>query len=129
MIISFLRERIPKNKKYKDNVKFINNSDRKFIGNISFNTCFGHGVLLVIIDTESFGFCQKRLFTAKLVKNMGAVCFKCIDCVKILTLNDSVRMYDAITEEQYYIKPKGTITAEFDKKYVYVLNFCLDKFY
>ena len=55
---------------------------------------------------------------------MGVACFKCIDCVKILML-----MYDAITEEQDYIKPKETITAEFDKKYVYVLNFCLDKFY
>lgn len=60
---------------------------------------------------------------------MGAACSKCIDCVKILMLNDSIRMYDAITEEQDYIKPKETSTAEFDKKYVYVLNFCLDKFY
>ena len=56
MIISFLRERIPKNKKYKGNVKSINNSDRKFTGNISFSTCFGHSVLLVIIG-KKYGSC------------------------------------------------------------------------
>ena len=35
-----------------------------------------------------------------------------------------------IADEHDYIKPKRTITAEFDEKYnVYVLNFSLDKFH
>ena len=63
MIISFLSGKICKNKKYKykADVEFINNSDRKCTGSTSFRRCFGHGVLLVNLDIENFGFCQRRL--------------------------------------------------------------------
>ena len=97
MITSFLSAKICKNKKYKNKAdfEFINNSDRKCTGNISFIMCFGHGALLVTVDIENFAFCQQT-----------------------------------IADEHNYIKPKRTITAEFDEKYnVYVLNFSLDKFH
>ena len=61
---------------------------------------------------------------------MWAPCFKCTDSIKVFDVTDSVQMYDTIADEHNYIKPKGTITAEFDKKYnVYVLNFSLNKFH
>lgn len=48
MITSFLREKNQRNKHDAD-VKFVNKTDRKFNGSISFGRCFGHGVLLVTI--------------------------------------------------------------------------------
>ena len=62
MITSFLREKTIKRKDYKTaDVEFINKSDRKFSGSISFSRSFGHGVLLVTIDIDAFEICQRRL--------------------------------------------------------------------
>ena len=34
----------------------------KFSGDISFARCFGHGVLFISIDTDSFEFRQHRVY-------------------------------------------------------------------
>ena len=61
---------------------------------------------------------------------MGAGCFKCTDSVKIFDMTDSVRIYDIISDRYDYLKPRGTVTFEFDEKNgVYVLMFCLNDFY
>ena len=71
-----------------------------------------------------------KTFATKLAKNMGAACFIRTDSVKIFDVTDSARIYDTVADEYDYIKPLGTITAEFDEKCsVYILNICLDKFY
>ena len=61
---------------------------------------------------------------------MGADCFKCTDSVKIFDMTDFVRIYDMVADRYDYLKPRGTITVEFDvKNGVLVLKFCLDDFY
>ena len=63
MIISYLKGKVCKrNNGLKSDVVFINNSNKKFTGNISFGRCFGIGVLLVTIDIDNFDFRQRRLY-------------------------------------------------------------------
>ena len=60
---------------------------------------------------------------------MGAGCFKCTDSVKIFDMTDSARIYEMIADRYDYLKPRGTIAAEFDEKNgVHVLTFGLDDF-
>ena len=60
MITPFLREKTRRNK-HKADVKFVNKTNRKFSGSISFGRCFGYSVLLVTIDIENFEFRQQRI--------------------------------------------------------------------
>ena len=63
MIISYLKGKICKrNNGLKSDATLINNSDKKFAGNISFGRCFEHCVLLVATDIDNFDFHQRRLY-------------------------------------------------------------------
>ena len=63
MIISYLKGNICKrDNNLKSDIVFINNSNKKFTGNISFGRCFAHSVLLVTIDIDNFNFHQDILY-------------------------------------------------------------------
>lgn len=47
---------------------------------------------------------------------MGASCFKCTDSVKIFDMNRFCSNLRHVAGWYDYLKPKGTITAEFVKK-------------
>ena len=63
MIISYLKRKVLcRTEDRAKNIKFINKAGKKIKGEVIFSRCYGHGVLLVTIDLESFEFYQGRLF-------------------------------------------------------------------
>lgn len=91
----------------------------KFSGDISFARCFGHGVLFISIDTDSFEFRQHRVYPLNW--------WSCGSCFK---LSDSVKIYDVFSDAFHYLRQKATIAVTFDEKYnTYALKFCLDVHY
>ena len=70
MSISFLRRKFVslitclsnKNKHVTKRVVFIDDSNFKYVGRITFSKCRGHGILLTSIDFKDFEFQQHRLY-------------------------------------------------------------------
>ena len=57
---------------------------------------------------------------------MGLKCFK---CWKTCDLTDNVHLYDVISNKYEYLKPRGTISMEYDvNTESYILRVFLDKF-
>ena len=120
MIISYLKRKISN----KVSVKFINKTKKQVKEKITFSRCYGHGVLLLTADLEGFELYQGDYF--QLIDEV--MCLRCFKCWKPCDLTDNVRLHDVISNKYEYLKPRGTISMEYDvDTETYILKVSLDK--